>query len=489
MAVLSGHTGQVNSVAFSPDGASLISGGDDKTIKCWDIQTGGVVKTFFGHTERVTSISISPDCTTIASISYDWTIRLWSIQTGECYQMMEQEHLHWVGFFPTTPQHLITISLKVQEWDIHGHQIAPAYDGFCVAFSSDGTQFVLCNGAVAVVQNSDSREIAAEFCVGSDNARHCCFSPDDRLVALATFTTVYIWNISGSDPCLIETFFDHTGHISSLIFSSPSSLISTSTSGSVNFWEIGISDPIATDTKSTPLTSTPIRSTTLQAKDGIIVTSDSDGVARIWDVLTGLCKASFQTPAEGSDRRDARLVDGRLIVVWYMDKKINVWDAEKGEPLSFIYNPWRPIRDLRISGDGSKVFCSDFRSICAFSTQTGESVGDVWVDTITIMNTLTVDGSRIWAHHHQSESRGWEFGTPDSSSVQISNIPIPHLNGSLLWDINHSRVKDIVTGKVVFQLSRRFKEPIAVEWNGQYLVVCFGPREVLVLDFSHMLLQ
>jgi WD40 repeat protein len=50
-AILSGHTDEVNSVVFSSDGRSLVSGSDDKTVKLWDMQTGGAIKTFSGHTE------------------------------------------------------------------------------------------------------------------------------------------------------------------------------------------------------------------------------------------------------------------------------------------------------------------------------------------------------------------------------------------------------------------------------------------------------
>ena len=56
MAVLSGHTDEVNCVTFSSDGRSLVSGSDDKTVKLWDVQTGGVVKTFHGHTWWVLSV-------------------------------------------------------------------------------------------------------------------------------------------------------------------------------------------------------------------------------------------------------------------------------------------------------------------------------------------------------------------------------------------------------------------------------------------------
>jgi WD40 repeat protein len=54
-------------LAFSSDGTSLVSGSDDCTVKLWDVQTGGTVKTFFGHTELVLSVSISADYTIIAS--------------------------------------------------------------------------------------------------------------------------------------------------------------------------------------------------------------------------------------------------------------------------------------------------------------------------------------------------------------------------------------------------------------------------------------
>jgi len=59
MAVLSGHTDTVESLAFSSDGISLVSGSNDKTVKLWDVQTGGVVKTFHGHTGSVYCFNFS----------------------------------------------------------------------------------------------------------------------------------------------------------------------------------------------------------------------------------------------------------------------------------------------------------------------------------------------------------------------------------------------------------------------------------------------
>ena len=45
-----------------------------------------------------------------------------------------------------------------------------------------------------------------------------------------------------------------------------------------------------------------------------------------------------------------------------------------------------------------------------------------------------------------------------------------------------------VTGNIVFQLPRRLAKPADVQWNGQYLVICYLSKEVLILDFSHLLL-
>ena len=282
IAVLSGHTHTVDCLAFLPDGTSLISGSFDQTIKLWDMQTGGVVRSFQGHTGPVYSISISPNCTTIVSGSHDKTIHLWDIQTGKCLCVIQQvDIVFYIRFFPLDPQHFISISDgKVWEWNIDGHKTAPEYNGSYAAFSIDGTKSVSCNGAVVQVRSSNSRAIITELHMDKTNATCCCFSPDGRLVAIAAGFTAYIWDITSSPPCLIETFIGHTNSIISLAFSSSTSLVSASWDQSVKFWKIGGSSTSSdvTDLKSIPHTAS-IKSITLQAKDEIAISSDSDVVS------------------------------------------------------------------------------------------------------------------------------------------------------------------------------------------------------------------
>ena len=504
-AVLSGHTKEINSLTFSSDGRSLVSGSSDTTIKLWDMQTGGVIKTLLGHSGRILSVSISVDCSTIASGSGDKKIHLWDIQTEECYCVIDQESavMH-ISFSPTNPQYLISVSSnQIWQWDTNGHQISPTYGGTYVAFSPSGTQFALCQGQSVTIKNSDSRVTVAEFQSNTTNraTECCCFSPDGKLVAVAVDETAYIWDITSPEPHLVKTCIGHTKPITSLAFSSPFSLISLSENDkSIRFWQIGASPTkwVVTDPKPIPSTSASITSFILQAKDGIVISRDSDGVVMAWDISTGLCTASFQTPAKDSCHGDVQLIDGKLISVWYADKKIHIQNTEKGELLLLIDGPGLGADKLKISGDGSKIFClynikhsgRNLAYIQAWSIQTGEVVDKVEIGGPFLLEALTSDNSRAWANN-RLKYWGWDFGTPGSSATQLFNIPPHklHSSGAVLWDIMQSRIQDKATGKVVFQLPRRFGKSVDVQWKDQYLTICLGSGEVLILDFGYMFLH
>jgi len=488
-AVLSGHTDRVQSLTFSSDGTSLVSGSFDKTVKLWDVQTGGVVKTFHGHTGWVQSVSISADSTTIASGSEDRTIRLWNIQMEKCYQIIKQQDTpHCIRFSPTNPQTFISASeTTVQQWDIGGHKVGHAYDGDQVAFSSDGTQFVLCRKGDVTVQNINSGVAVAKFNVAHRLFGPCCFSPDGRLVAISDIEKFHLWDITSSPPHLVEILIGHTDFITSLAFSSPSSLISASDDETVKFWQIGASstDPAVTDPKSTPLTSAPTRSIPLKAKNSPIIPSGlPDGVIKTWGILAGCSKRSSQIPAQGSHESNIQPVDSKLIFVWYANRKINIWEAEKGELLQTMEVLRDGVTDLRVSGDGSKVFCLCGKFIQAWDIWTSETVGEVELNSGG--RIIVIDGSKIWATDILWP-QGWDFQIPGSSPVRLIIAPLDmlHLNDTKLWEINMSRMQDMVTGKVVFQLPERFGQAVHVQLGGQYLVVSFMSKEVLILDLSH----
>ena len=302
---------------------------------------------------------------------------------------------------------------------------------------------------------------------------NCCFSPDGKLVATAANNPVYVWDITNPEPCLIETFIGHTHRITSLVFSSPTSLISASSDKSVRFWQIGASStsPDITDPKSISHTS-PIRSITLQAKDRIAISSDDDGVMKIWDLSTGLCNISFETPAKGIPPRNAQLIDNKLVLVWYAGGRIHIQDVEKGELLQTADADFSRIRDIRISGDGSKFFCMEFDFIHAWDIWTGEVMGKVKVHLPEYSGVfLTVDGSKVWVNIPDQGIEGWDFGVPDSSLVKKCTEPPtrPHLD--FIGGIRKTKsslpgIEDTITGKEVFQLPLRYAKPIDAQWDG-----------------------
>src|SRR5262249_31533630 len=77
---LKGHTGMVDSVAFSPDGKRILTGSSDKTAKVWDAQKGTELLSLIGHTSAVRSVAFSPDGKRILTGSSDKTAKVWDAQ-------------------------------------------------------------------------------------------------------------------------------------------------------------------------------------------------------------------------------------------------------------------------------------------------------------------------------------------------------------------------------------------------------------------------
>ncbi len=80
--------GGIWSVAVSPNGQILASGGSEQPIMLWNAGTGRLVRTFTEHSARVNSVTFSPDGQTFASGGDDETIKVWNFHTGELLQTL-----------------------------------------------------------------------------------------------------------------------------------------------------------------------------------------------------------------------------------------------------------------------------------------------------------------------------------------------------------------------------------------------------------------
>ena len=220
LATLKGHSEDVNSVAYRPDGQQLASGSSDNTVGLWDTNSFQLVSWLKGHSGRVMSVSYHPDGQQLASGSDDKTVDLWDPSSHQQLALLKGHRggVRSVCYRPDGQQ-LASASEDhtVGLWDPSSHQQLALLKGhrgwvMSVSYRPDGQQ--LASGSrdntVGLWDPSSHQQLA--LLKGHRGwVMNVCYRRDGQQLASASDDeTVGLWDPSSQEPAAGD-WMDPTG--------------------------------------------------------------------------------------------------------------------------------------------------------------------------------------------------------------------------------------------------------------------------------------
>ena len=343
-AVLNGHTNNVTSASFSPDGKKIVSASWDKTIRIWDVETGkqiGVATE--NHTSFVSYATFSPDGKKIISASDDRTIRIWDAETGEQIGEPLEGHTDFINSASFSPDGKKIVSAAddrtIRIWDAEtGEQIGEPLEGHTdiinsVSFNPDGKKIISASDDRTIrIWDAETGEQIGEPLEGhTDFINSASFSPDGKkFVSAADDRTIRIWNAETGEQ-IGEPLKGHTDFINSVSFSPDGKkIVSASKDETIRIWDVKTGKPMG---KPLEGHTNNVTSVSFSPDGKKIVSASKDETIRIWDIKPKKPIGKLMEGHTNFINSVSFSTDGKKIASASKDSTIRIWNVETGKQI------------------------------------------------------------------------------------------------------------------------------------------------------------
>ncbi|HSL30011.1 MAG TPA: helix-turn-helix domain-containing protein [Anaerolineales bacterium] len=399
----------MRSVAYSPDGARIVTTEDDRTAKLWDASSGERLMTLYGHTANVTDAKFSPDGTRIVTVSTDRQIKVWDALTGQDLNTLAGHGDGiWSVAFSADGEHIVTASddSTAKVWRISPARELLSFDngsrplhpnGVKLVYSPDGTRLAVVNSDLTPkVWDVKTEKLLFELVGHSDMVANIVYSPDGMQIATASEDqTAKLWDaISGKE---IRSFIGHTSTVFGIDFSPDGVRLATASSdGTATVWDTKKGEALFQLLGHTDW----VMSVDYSPDGTRLVTASGDGTGIVWDAMTG--KQLFALQGHGTNvRRAVYSPDGARILTASRDGTAKVWDAATGKELLTLFGHTDSIFDATFNRNGTQI-----------ATASGDQTAKVWA---------AITGKLLVTFPAQDGLTGVAFN-PDGSQLAVGSL-------------------------------------------------------------------